>query len=80
LLEYENLTSYETESIKSECAYLINLEPIPCNAPADYQPAVIKHSQPVTRQDLDKLFTLIDLEEAVDVHEENLEDNIEKQS
>ena len=31
--DFENLTSYETESIKSETAYQFTLEPIPCGPP-----------------------------------------------
>ena len=30
--DFENLTSYETESIKSETAYQFTLEPISCKA------------------------------------------------
>ena len=78
--DFENLTSYETESIKSESAYQIKLEPMIYDAPAEHKPAVIKIEPRVDRLAMNKLFTLMDMDNAFEEHEEILERNVEKQS
>ena len=67
--DFENLTSYETESIQSESVYQIKLEPIPDDTPEDFKPVVIKIEPRVDLLQMDKLFTLMDMENAFDLHE-----------
>ena len=74
--DFENLTSYETESIKSETAYKFNLNPVPCYKSMKVR-GVYKTGSRIFISDMNKRLTEAQLEEALLAHDKNLKENIE---
>lgn len=62
--DFENLTSYVTESIKSECYYQFNLEPIIFNPQPDCPAGVFRRGPRISKAEANLRMIELDLDEA----------------
>jgi hypothetical protein len=72
--DFENLTSYETESIKTESAYKIILDPVLYDPPPGHQVEVFKRGSRIFIHDMNQRLIEAQLDEALAVHNENLKE------